>query len=278
MKLTTKNYYSKSNKAISNSKIRDFLISKELYKSKHIDGGHIDTMTPSMVLGQMVDSIISTGNIKEPLKTYHIKVLKSDNADLYEFQRGLDPQYLVSEDNYNKAVNMAKRILDSDIYAFYKEYHTEFQVPFQTKYHGVPVCGLLDALTVDTDSKTIYIDDFKTANHAAIRSMTTWYWHCVDYGYFRQMAHYRAMVQEAYPDYSIQCRHIVISSSEEHRYPVKIYVLAEEVFAGQIEQFCETVLLIKQEKLWKDPLPTFEESTMLCMPNKTVLESDVDTE
>lgn len=267
MKLTKQNYFTKKNTYITNSKVGDFLKSKELYKKKHIDRTYQQSKTPSMQLGSMVDEYISTGKPESILKKFQVKVKKKDSPQLYDRQQEMDQDCLVSQDLYDKAVAMGNRVVDSNIYYWLKFHKAKFQVPLTAEYSGVPVAGLLDALAIVGD--TAYIIDFKTANSASIRSSNSWYWHCKDFGYFRQMAHYGELVLQNYPEVkNLIFRHIVISNNEEENYPVKIFELDPESlnFAGELDVFENTAIAISKEILWLDTVPPFNEVIKLTNP------------
>lgn len=259
IRLDHNNYYTRENTAISNSKVGDFLNSKEYYKAKHIDGTIESTTNPSMRIGSMADIYMSTGKEADILKEFSVRTLKRDDPELYEAQKTMNPDQIVSENEYNKAVRIGKRIVDSHLYKWFKDNKTEFQVILQGQYGGVDVCGMVDALTVIGNK--VYIDDFKTSAPASMSNAVKWHFHCKDYGYYRQMAHYREMVAQMHPDKHIMCRHIVISNDDFAK--VKLFTFAPETLVEPLKEFKSAVQAIVNEKDWVDEVPTWDDAIML---------------
>lgn len=264
-KLTKRNYFTKANTHITNSKVSDFMRSKEVYKKKWIDWTWDRCKTPSMILGSIVDEYISTGKVP---KSYQVKVLKKDDPVKYETQQSMNSECLISQDVYDKAINMSLRIVKSDIYKWLKARKVKFQVLLTATYNEVPVAGLLDALVIEGD--TAYVLDFKTSNERGMLNLKAWYWHCKDFNYFRQMAHYGELVRLNYPEVkNIIYRHIVISSSEEDNYTIKIFELdpVSLRFAEELEIFKEVTKKIASEVEFKDFIPTMADCLTLKNPD-----------
>lgn len=266
MRLTHKNYFTAKNKHISNSKVNDFLLSKEYYYKKHIARTIKEELTPSMQVGKMVDLYVSSGKPSEIAKEFSIKVLKSENPELYEAQKLMDQSYIVSKDIYDRAITMGKKIVESNLYRWWKEYDAQFQVLLTATYSDVPVCGIADVITVRKDMQTIFIDDIKTAAASAMKSPYAWVRHCEEYGYLRQLAHYKAMVQftPAYPNnYDIVCRHLVIGNQASEWHPIQVYEFSDELLQGWAENFRDIALAISKEKSWKDHIPSWGQALKL---------------
>lgn len=249
MKLTRRNYFSKKNTAISNSKVSDFLKSKEYYYAKHIAHTIEEERTPSMVLGSIVDEILSTGRVPQK---YSVRCLKKDNPKLYEKQK-LKPEYVVSQTQMDIAKTIAAKVRKQPFWRWYKKHGAQFQVVLQDTYCGnVPVCGLADVITVDHNTKTIYVDDFKTTSISGHVTAYRWYYKCVEYGYLRQLAHYTAMAQKIEPDYKVVGRHIVLSTSKFDCYPIYLFEFDEDLLVDAFNEFHTAVQLIDSETEWKD--------------------------
>lgn len=262
MNLTHRSYYTKKNKHISNSKVSDFLKSKEYYKAKHIKHTVEFNVTPSMKIGSMVDLALTKGTISAIKRKYSVKCLKRDNPSLYEKQKTMSDDYLVSETEFNKAKALSKKVLQSPLYEWYLENAAMFQVILTDNYEGVDVCGVADAITV-TDS-TVYLDDWKTSTPGAMRSPKHWLWHCEDLGYLRQLAHYRNMLSKTWGDKEIVCRHIVISN--DSMFPqVKIYEFLHQQLDNPLREMLDTVRDIAAETQWKDDFPDHTKPELINM-------------
>lgn len=262
IKLTHRNYFTKKNTAISNSKVGDYLKSKEYYKAKHIDHTVEFNVTPSMKIGSMVDEALTKGKIGAIKRKYHVKVLKKDDPQAYERNKKVSDDHLVTQLEYDKAVAMSKKVLKSDLYKWYTDNATMMQVILQDKVDGVDVCGVADAVTVVGD--TVYLDDWKTSTLSSMESPKKWLWKCQDFGYLRQISHYRNMLSKTWGDKEIVCRHIVISN--DSMYPqVKIFQFNNEDLIDAYEEFKRVVHMISTETEWKDPFPDHTKPLMIKM-------------
>jgi hypothetical protein len=261
IKLTKENYFSPQNTAISSTKVRDFLKSKELYYKRYVTKELPYDITPSITLGQLVDSVIERGSLEEFKKTYTVSVLKRDNAELFEKQKTMDPDKILTPDTYARVVAISDKILRSPFYNWYRNRSSQFQVPLQkhivTKDSEFDICGMIDVLTIEPH--TIYIDDLKTTNSSSIRSPMHWAYHVRDYAYDRQMAVYRALVKEMYPSAErIICRHFVVSTSKADMFPIKLYEFRSEQLDKPLEEFMQAAYAITKEQRWIDPLPSWD--------------------
>lgn len=269
--MTIEKYFSKANKAISNSKVSDFLKSKEYYFKKHKDHSLVEEPTDAMQLGHMIDLAFTEGSVKSLAKRYTVKVLKKDDPDAFAAQKGMDPERLVTETTWNKAVGMSEAILREPFFAWYAGKKSETQTPLFGKIIdgdlSVDICGLPDRVTEDGD--TIYIDDLKTSAPGSMRSAKSWFYHCQDFGYFRQLAVYSYLKKRLKPNKKIVCRHIVVSSQLEGRYQVQLYVIPESLLIPAFYEFGTTALDIARETEWKDEPITWSSAVTLEVPEIT---------
>lgn len=269
-------YHSPQNTALSSTKVGTFLRSKELYYKRYVTGELPFEDTPSITLGKLVDEIVSQGSLDEFKRQYTVAVKKKDNAELFEAQKTMDPKYILTEDTYARAVAMSDKIFRSPFFDFYRKNGAQFQVPLfaveQWKGADINYCGLLDVLTIVGD--TAYIDDLKTTQSSALRSPKTWAWHCIDFGYLRQMAVYTALVMQAHPDVkNIVCRHFAISTAKSDLHKVKLFTIPQDLLTGPAVEFFDTAKAILEEKDFLDPLPTWEEAEEL--PDVSLLSDEL---
>lgn len=282
--LTQDNYYTPENMAISNSKVRDFLTSKELFYGRHVDHSIPPDVTPAMTLGKYVDGIMERGSIKKFNQRYLVKVLKKDNLTGYMKQQKIsskEPERIITEETYAKVIRMGDKILRAPFYREYKKMKALFQVPLwqpisswindsATNFpngamvDSFDVCGLLDVLTFDRKNSTVYIDDLKTTKSASMKNPQSWYYKCVDMGYLRQMAFYRWLVMQAYPEYDHYiCRHVVISNEKTDLYPLKLFVIPNEMLKSHLEEFFTAAYAIATEERFIDTLPSWSDAETL---------------
>src|SRR3990167_8118332 len=214
--LTKDNYFSPQNTAISNSKVSDFLKSKEFYKKKHLDHSIVHKQTANMKVGTCVDCFISG----QPIP-YTTKVLKRDNPDIFEMQKELAEEVFISNAQLEEAYARAEAIKKEPFFGWYEQNGAEFQALLQAQYRGIPICGMADIVTVT--KKAVYIDDIKSVSKSKVRSPESWYWTCEEMGYLRQLAAYRYMWKAGNPKVRkpVECRHVVVYKEDENVYKVK---------------------------------------------------------
>lgn len=262
--LTLENYYSAENKAISNSKVGDFLLSKEYYYAKHIARTlPPEEPTDAMTLGKMVDAAFSEGSVAAIGKKWKLQEKRGEKQE----DGGPEPVTLAM---WTKAVEMSEALLGAEFYQLYRNQNHQvyFQVPLADylvidkpvgqgkQKKKVAICGLPDVVVMPVNSNIVYIDDLKTSAPGAMKSPSSWYWHCVELGYFRQMAVYRLLIELAYPGRKVICRHISISSQKRGKHAIKLWELPEQALEEGVIQFKAAIYDIATEKKWKDePIP-----------------------
>jgi len=269
--MTIEKYFSKANKAISNSKVSDYLKSKEYFYFKHVKGTLIEEPSPSMQLGSMIDLAFSSGSLDVLRENYAVKCLKKDDPARFELQKGIPKENLVTEATWSKAIGMSEAILREPFFAWYAGKKSETQTPLFGKIVdgdlSVDICGLPDRVTEDGD--TIYIDDLKTSAPGSMRSAKSWFYHFQDFGYFRQLAVYSYLKKRLKPNKKIVCRHIVVSSQLEGRYQVQLYVIPESLLIPAFYEFGTIALDIARETEWKDEPITWSSAVTLEAPENT---------
>jgi hypothetical protein len=269
--LNRDNYFSLENTAISASKVRDFLKSKELYFKRYVSGEYAPDVTPSLTLGKLVDECIEHGSLDWFKKNYTVAVLKKDNPELYAEQKA-NPERVISEDTYARVIGMCDRILRSPFFEFYntliekniKVYHQfPLWMPVKTDDGEFDICGMLDLLTIRYEGKDLvaYIDDLKTTNMSSIRSSKSWAWHVMEYGYHRQMANYRLLVRNAFPEVErIVCRHFVIANSKADCFPIRLFTFSEAMLNKGEAEFLKVAEEISKEQRFIDELPSWKDA------------------
>lgn len=277
MQLTAKNYHSPENTALSVSKVKTFLISKEIFYKRYITHELPHEDTPSMQLGRIVDKAITQRTMHFFDRTYTKAVLKRDDAELYAKQKAMDPDRVLTPTMYDQAKAICERVLRAPFLQFYyrKGIKTTKQAVLTTEHQGVAICGMLDTLAID--GATAYIDDFKSSASAKMKSPMTWAWYSQDMGYLMQAAAYTFLVMRNYPDVSrIVFRHIVLSTSKAENYPIKLYLIPESLYLPELQRFLDACLEIQQTTDWSDTLPDW--STAETLPTQFTVNASDETE
>lgn len=264
VKLSHENYYTKINTALSNSKVGDYLKSPSYFFRRHILHNLKFEKTASVKVGQVVDAILSKGEIP-----FQVKVRKMDNATLFEAQKDMDEDNLCTEDQMQEGIERAQAVQKEPIYKEYSR-DTTFQKILQTTYttktnKKIDICGMIDALTVKKSKGKVevFIDDFKSVSEMKVRSPEAWMWNCVKMGYHRQMAAYGFMLLKMNPRWKnkevvIHYRHIVVTKHADSLYKVYCFKLGPNMIQAGLNEFCETIEQITEDTTFKDPPVTWE--------------------
>lgn len=269
IKLTPKNYHSDKNKYLTNSKISLFLKSKEWYKARYIDKTEESESTPSILVGKAVDLAFEKGSISAIDKEFVVMGLK-------EYKDSQETRERLTEEQMIKAKEMSTKLLNSDLYKEinktrskrYRKFPPDLQSHFQEVFvdEKLGYAGMIDLYIKDEWNKIIKLIDLKTSAVMAMKSKNSYFYHCLDYGYFRQLAGYKHLLQLRNPNYTIECYHLVIGSSDY--YPMKLFKFDDELI-NQEWPFIELMIeAIKNETLFKDPTPTWDDTILITQPEK----------
>lgn len=267
-KITDKNYHSPLNTAISTSKVKDFLKSKELYYRKHIEFSAPSLDSPSMKTGRIIDKILEQMTLHQFKRSYTTSVKKKDDKELFEKQKTMDQDKILSPANYEAIINIADKALRSPFLDFYRDRKNKTEKQkvciqkVDSKFHDVDICGMLDRFTIS--GNIAYIDDYKTSAASGIKDPQRWYYVCLSYNYFMQMAVYKWLIEQEYPEIeNVVCRHVVFGTSKFDMFPIKLFVIPNSLLVEPLKLFFETVVAIKEEKDWIDKLPSWEDAEEL---------------
>lgn len=260
-KLTAKNYHSDKNPYLSNSKISLFLKSKEAYAARYITKTDEGDMSASLLIGRMVDIAFEKGKVSAIDREFVC-------MDLKTYRESGEERTRVTPDQMDKARRMANVLIYSDLYKDLKEKHTNvdkfFQKVLVDEKRGF--AGMLDLLIVNHDTKKIMIIDLKTCSPSGMRNAKSYFYHCLEYSYFRQLAGYMLLVENEYPDYEIDFAHITISSDE---YPqVKLFNFDKKLIERELKFIDMMIEQIINCTDWIDHIPTWDEIITIKDPNE----------
>lgn len=258
--LTHDNYYSFQNIAISNSKVGDFLKSKNYFYRKHVLKEISKEWTPPMKIGMLVDDLVCGGETE-----FRKKVLKKEDPDEFAVQKHIDEKLLLTDTQWNDAVLRAQEIMKQPCYQWLLDNDAEFQVILSANLEGIPVCGMADVIT--QTPTTVFIDDVKSVSYQKVSTPTKWYYNCVDMGYFRQLAAYRGMWRLMHPEdhRQVVCRHLVVTN-ENGICKVHLYEIDNSLLDPQWEIFKETANAIVDTVDWEDEKLDWDKVVILKDP------------
>ena len=218
-KLTKRNYFSLSNQYISNSKISDYIKSPHYFYRKHVIGDIEKPMTDALILGSATDYWLMNGEEKFK-KQYYLTSRRSKSADDYEFQ--------LNKTMYDQVEDMCRKVLSQtalkELRGYTKQKVLQFDLPSAKQFPGI--AGIPDYFKVNGDHATIV--DLKTAANA--ENPVKYHYHCLDYGYYRQVGLYKLLVSENFgvPIDNIDFYHIVIEKDPDKIYNCYTYHLSHD--------------------------------------------------
>ena len=267
--LTQENYFTPENTAISNSKVSDYLRSKEYYYKRHISHELSFTPTAPVKIGRIVDAIVSQQKVP-----YEVKVLKRDDPDRFEYQKTMPDDAFVTESQWEEGQQRAQAITREPFYQEYLQKGAKFQVLLQHQMtiddgQEMNICGMADLMMLDGD--TLYIDDCKSVSPMKVKTPGHWYWNCRDMGYFRQMGAYAFMARETLQKEMgftrIVARHFVVTKEMDGLYKVHLFIIPDAQLWFSAGEFIGHATKIHHEKDWIDPPVTWDAATALMPPN-----------
>lgn len=234
MRLTKRNYFSKTNNYLSASKIKDFQRDKNYFFHKYIlkDLPYEKKGEP-LIIGSAVDEWLTQGEDK--FRDKYTLVSRRDTND--EFQ--LNPT------QYKKVEDICKKVSSISAYkqlkGFKRQVILQFEEPIGEHFEGC--CGMIDFLKVRGDWAGIV--DLKTSNNV---NPDKWFWTCEQYKYFQQLAMYGHLVMKNNPAVKhINYRHLVVDTSDD-LYPVYAFEIDFDYMNRAIIDLKDEIEDIKNEK------------------------------
>jgi hypothetical protein len=220
--ITDSNYYKPNNKALTNSKIKDFIKDKHFFKRKHLLGEVAGKKTDALIIGSAVDCWLTEG--KERFDLLYSKVdRRKKDADDYEYQ--------LTETMYDEICGICQSVEQQDAYKELKGYKKQqiIQVEMDLGEHFDRLCGKPDWYKIfkNEEGRTVCtIIDLKTTADASERK---YLYSCFDYGYFEQQAQYQNILALLHPEidefYSF---HLVVEKDTDDIYNCEVFELAQD--------------------------------------------------
>ena len=242
-KLNRKSYFSLSNQYITGSKIGDYLKDPHYFYRKHVIGDIEKPVTDALIIGSAVDYWLMNNEEKFKQK-YYLVSRRSKAAPDYEYQ--------LTKTMYDEVELMCRNLLSKtalkELKGFNKQKVLQYDIEGTKQFPGV--AGIPDYFKVKDGHATIV--DLKTA--ASAKNPNKYYFHCLDYGYFRQAGLYSFLVSENYniPLDNIDFFHIVVEKDTDKVYNCYTYKLNHDRIMAELR---ETLLIFDEMDNNKKFLP-----------------------
>lgn len=237
-KLTRANYYSLTNKYISNSKLGDFLKDKNYFYQKHIAGTIPHETTDPMIIGSAVDTWL-TGGEKKFREDYILVSRRSDKDGDYEHQ--LNPTM------YAKIEKMCRKVESQDAYKKLRGYKRQvILTKDEVLGQFTGICGMIDFLKIKDGVANIV--DLKTSETI---DQKKYHYHALSYNYYRQMAMYDFLVRANFPEVKVVNHlHLVVEKDSNEIYTCQTFILSNNRIASEIEYIATVLEQISKETKW----------------------------
>lgn len=262
MKLTQTNYYTNTNRYLSNSKISDYLKSKKFFYKKHVIGGEENKETPALIIGKAVDLWLTKG--RQHFEQGYIRVARKSSK--------IDPKLIqLTEREYDEVVGICEAVEKTSAYQKLRGYKKQqilqydFKVEMGKESNDIfkGLCGIPDFYKIDKEGHCIIID-LKTSRTIDKKK---YYYHALEFGYFRQQAMYQKLLRELRPEIkTIESRHLVVEKDPDGIYKVKTFKLKQSEIDTEYDKLIDIVLDIRREKKWEDEDATWDKMEELGDP------------
>jgi hypothetical protein len=235
MNLTKQNYFTTENKFISNSRIGDFLKDKHYFYQKHITGEIENKKTIPMLVGGAVDTWLTRGK-DAFLKEYNIlppktkRNLKNPPIGIIE----------LTQAQGEEIISICKSVESQDAFKELAD-HEKQRILTMDMDLGLfkGICGVPDFFKID--GKTAILTDLKTAERAD--SPIKYYYHCLDYSYFRQAAFYKILLRYNFKEVEkITFRHLTVQKDVDQIHKVYTFILDDERISMEEENILTNIL------------------------------------
>lgn len=250
-------YYAAGTGYLSNSMVGDFLKDPNYFYRKHVQHYIQEEPTEALILGSAVDVLLteSQAEFDKQFIVGYAKDLKGvDIAD--GVQRLTPPQF-------DEIVSIVEAVKATDAYKDLKGHTAQeaLLIDHDMGQYFKGLCGKPDWYKVD--GNVCIITDLKTARSIDQRK---YYYHCVEFGYFRQQAFYQFLLGLKFPNVrSFISRHLVVDK-EENINNVRAYILDQNEVDERLEELVITLSAIKNEKTFAKFNPTWEQAGIIMNP------------
>ncbi len=243
MKLTAKNYHTPKNTFLSNSKMNDFIKDKRLFFNKHIEKSVPHETSDALIIGSAVDTLLFDGReaFDEQFVCVERRNSKSDisRTQLNKTQSGMVESLATAVSRTSAFAEVAKHkrqvVLTADI---------------DVGEHFTGLCGMLDLFHFDKKTGIAIITDLKTAKTIDEKK---YFFHCLQYGYFRQLATYGILVEHNFKPKKIIYRHLTVEKDPWGIYHTQTFEIDPaliDIARAEVEKNIEAIRVEKEFAPW----------------------------
>lgn len=254
MKLNKKNYFTPKNRYLSNSKLGDWLKSKEYFYGRHVTNTIVKPETEALILGKACDIWLTKS--RKAFEKEYLRV-KRRSSKITGFVQ-------LSERQYDQVVKICESVEKTSAFKEFKKGKKQVILQMDKKigmFEGL--CGIPDVLHFDKKMTSCTIDDLKTAKTVDSKK---YHFHCLEYGYYRQQAVYQILIEATYGISKFTSRHLVVEKDSDGIYKVKTFILSQARIEEEKKKVWQILEDIAKEKTFKDKDVSFADAEVIGEP------------
>lgn len=249
MRLTHKNYFTKANNYLSNSKLKDYLKDKRYFYEKHITHTRSKKETPALKIGSAVDLYVTKS--KAAFNKAYRRVERRNLKEPPTAYTELTPA------EYDTVVGISERVRKQQIAKELKGFTSQKILKYDMDLgHFRGVCGIPDWYKVEGD-KGIIVDLKTTAK------LDGYEWTALKYGYYQQQAYYQMLLQELEGCEIFESYHLVVEKDVDSVYNCQVFRLSQRRIDQEKEKVAMLLREIRDEKAYKPNNVGFEDAVMI---------------
>lgn len=260
--LTAENYYDKGNRALTCSKIKDYIKCPNYFYRKHILCEIVDDEKPAFIFGGIVDKLLSNEDFD---KNYEVADgIRTAKLKKEAAERGVT---LITKNDYNEIFEVADAIEQTDAWKFIKTNNFVFQDILQQEMelgeHFDSLAGKPDIYGILND--VCYLVDVKTAVTIDLRR---YFYMAHGFHYDYQLANYETLLKLKFPNIKEFRSFNLVASKEKNFYGVELFEYPRSVIEKSKEEMAKLIVQISKEKEFKKYNPSFEAPKTLDISNQ----------
>lgn len=270
--ITELNYFTPNNKALTNSKVGDWEKCPNYFYRKHILGIIEKLSTKAFTVGDATDNLLTEINkTKDYAVCEHSGVTKAGKEERARHKEL--GRIILTKADYELIMNLAIAVQETD---FYKQliargYKMQeiIQMDLDGGEHFQFLAGKPDFYLIEDDVCTIV--DLKTTTDL---DETKYFYTCLKYGYFRQLAIYSHVLKHNNPQIKeFRFKHLAVAKIKDI-YPVQVFTLANSRVEQEWQGVKATIMQIAAEKEFKKYNPSFDNAILIGESQETYWEED----
>jgi hypothetical protein len=263
MKLNKKNYFTKKNQYLTNSKVSDYLRDKEMFYARHISHEE-DALDPTdaMIFGSAVDEWLT--NSRAAFKKKYIQVSRRSRKS--DTPWGCQ----IPEKTYDDIVKVCSRVAKSPALRTLKKEFISQRILWvdMNLNHFNGLAGIPDWYRINEKTGECDIVDLKTSLSIEPKKHN---WKCYDMGYYRQMAFYTMLIElQSKIELKFKYWHLVI---DKNTLQAQMFQLGAHEVAKAYINIKDLIIEIAAEKDFKNPLPSFDDAPIIGQESNVLIDA-----